>query len=169
VKRKQAPSYAKLRAYYQYDPITGLFWHLRNTGRGRIGQQAAVRPRPDGYYSIAIDGIWYLAHHIAWYYIYADWPDEIDHQNRQRGDNRLDNLRVAQRFQNNGNSDGWSQAKRTHKLPRGVYHHIAKHRPYRAQIVAHKRQVHLGCFKTVADAQAAYRRAARKHFREFFK
>jgi hypothetical protein len=116
---------------------------------------------------MAIDGVHYLAHHLAWYYLFAEWPDEIDHKNGLRGDNRLDNLRVARRFQNNGNSDGWSQIKRTHKLPRGVYHHFARCNPYRSQIVVNYKQIHLGCFPTVVEAEAAYKAAAKKHFGEF--
>ncbi len=164
--RTPAPDLKYLKLLYRYNPETGLFRHKRNTGRGRIGRIAGLQ-RDDGYISVSIDGLAYLAHHLAWYYVYGTWPQEVDHWDRNRSNNRIKNLRDATRGQNNMNSDGWSQDKRTHKLPRGVYHYPQCPGRYRSQIVVNKKPIHLGCFNSIAEAEQTYKAAAHKHFGEF--
>lgn len=49
-----------------------------------------------GYRQIRIDGILFMAHRLVWLMIRNEWPlDDIDHINRNRDDNRIENLRVA--------------------------------------------------------------------------
>lgn len=165
MKRKQAPPLQLLKALYQYNPRTGIFTHKRNTGRGRKGCAAGLH-RQDGHISISINGYSYLAHHLAWYYIYGTWPDEVDHEDRIRSNNRIKNLRDATRTQNNGNSNGWGYKKKS-GLPRGVYKHPGDPSRFRAQIFINYKAVHLGCFNSIEEAKIAYRKAAKKHFGEF--
>lgn len=162
---KKRPSLIRLMKLYLYNPETGLFIHKRDTGRGRSGELAGFI-RKDGYSSISIDGYSWLAHQLAWFYHYARWLPQLDHKNRVRHENWIKNLRPATRAQNNGNSEGWAQDKRKYRLPRGVYHYRNLSR-YRAQIVVNYKIIHLGCFDTVEEAQAAYQKAAVAHFGEF--
>lgn len=48
-----------------------------------------------GYKVIVIRKKPYYAHALAWLYCYGVWPTFIDHINRNRGDNRITNLREA--------------------------------------------------------------------------
>lgn len=165
MKIKKYPSWVQLRRLYYYDRLTGYFYHKRNTGRGRKGQRAGLL-RQDGYYSISINGQTWLAHRLAWFYCHCEWPDEVDHKDRNRSNNAVSNLRPVTRTQNNGNSNGWGPLKKS-GLPRGVYFHPCDKTRFRAQIFINYKAVHLGVFDTVADAVEAYTIAARQHFGEF--
>ena len=52
----------------------------------------------DGYLIIKVKTKQFKAHRIAWLLNYGDWPEgELDHINRIRTDNRIENLRVSNR------------------------------------------------------------------------
>lgn len=52
----------------------------------------------DGYLIIKIKGHQYKAHRIAWLLNYGEFPKtELDHRNRVRTDNRIENLRESNR------------------------------------------------------------------------
>lgn len=166
MRRRGPPDLVRLRNLYSYNPKTGLFVHRHSRYRVVKGEVAGSL-RTDGYIKMVVDGAQYLAHHLAWYIYYEEWVLELDHINRRRSENWIKNLRPATRAQNNGNNDGWAQEKRKHKLPRGVYTHPCVKGRYRAQIVADRKQIHLGCFATVKEAEMAYKEAANKYFGEF--
>lgn len=166
MKHRAAPAIHILKRLYLYVPETGVFRHKRDTARGRLGEIAGCL-RPDGYIKISVDGEQYLAHQLAWFYVYGEWLPEIDHINRKRSQNWIKNLRPATRAQNNGNSDGWAKDKRKHKLPRGVYHYARCPGRYRSQIEANYKIIHLGCFNSIEEADEAYKLAAIKYFGEF--
>lgn len=59
----------------------------------------------DGYLIIKVKGKQFKAHHIVWLLVYGDFPNqEIDHINRNKTDNRIENLRLSNRKQQNFNS-----------------------------------------------------------------
>lgn len=58
----------------------------------------------DGYLILKIKGKQFKAHRVAWFLNYGYFPkEEIDHINRDRTDNRIENLRVCSRLENNRN------------------------------------------------------------------
>lgn len=96
----------EVRALLRYEPSTGYFFWLRR-GRGRHMQDLS-RPagcvRADGYRHICIGGEAYMSARLAWFYVTGSWPKEqIDHRNRNRSDDRWDNLREATHAQNQHN------------------------------------------------------------------
>lgn len=111
----------KLKSILRYDGDTGQFIWLERKVRSkgdkvfntRYAGNVAGRSKPDawGYNTITIriNGVaeYYRAHILAWFYFYGSWPpigQELDHVNRDRWDNRIENLRLATRSQNNLNS-----------------------------------------------------------------
>lgn len=135
----------RLRSLLAYDPLTGSF-QWRHTGRGRsIGEAGFLDSK--GYRRICIDGREYKAHRLAWLYVNEVWPrNVIDHRNRIRADNRIDNLRDVSVAENTQNT--------TPK--RGVYR---LHGKWRAEIKAHGKRKHLGYFVDQSAAEHAYKEA----------
>lgn len=104
-----------------YSPATGRFTWVKPGFGVTVGMMAGCNSGNGGYVRIKIDGRLYLAHRLAWLYVYGVWPrEEIDHINLVRDDNRISNLREASRAQNSRNKtlrkDNSSGAK-------GVYWH----------------------------------------------
>ena len=59
----------------------------------------------DGYLILKIKGKQYKAHRIAWLLCKGDYPtEEIDHIDRNRTNNRIENLRLSNRFEQVDNS-----------------------------------------------------------------
>lgn len=60
----------------------------------------------DGYLILKIKGKQFKAHRVVWLLNYGYFPkDELDHINRNRTDNRVENLRVCSRAENNRNKN----------------------------------------------------------------
>lgn len=149
---------SRLREVLNYDPETGVFtWAIQRGNRCPLGGEAGGAAT-DGYIYIRVDGKLYCAHRLAWLYVNGEWPvGEIDHKNRDRGDNRLCNLREATRTQNQANvgkrSDNTSGFK-------GVSFHKRKGR-WQAQGRVHGRTKFFGYHATPEAASAAYVAATR--------
>jgi len=106
----------------------------------------------------------YKAHRLAWLYVHGEWPPEqLDHINGQRDDNRVENLRSATRAENAGNSK--RRADNTSGF-KGVYWN-AQRSKWQAKIRRGQLEKHLGLFVCKEDAAEAYRRAAADVFGEF--
>lgn len=161
IKRKAPPSMDRLKELYHCNPITGIFIHKKTSRQSKRGVIAGGLTS-DGYITVGIDGIGYRAHRLIWYYVHGTWPPEIDHKNRVKTDNRIDNLRIATTSQNQMNSDRTGSKKS--KLPRGVHVHRGR---YQSVITVDGKMKHLGCFYSIKEAALAYEEAARKHFGEF--
>ena len=60
----------------------------------------------DGYLIIKVKGKQFKAHRIAWFLYYGYFPkSELDHINRNKLDNRIENLRESNRIEQNRNKD----------------------------------------------------------------
>jgi hypothetical protein len=161
--RDLAPSLARLKSLYSYDPDTGIFRLTSGRGGYPAGKVAGTLSNT-GYLIIAVDGVRHPAHRLAWLYVHGFWPPAyIDHVNRDRADNRICNLRLATQSQNNVNSCLRSDNSTGHK---GVAFDVRRNR-YRAYIVLNGKQKHLGRFREFDKACAAYDRAAAELFGEF--
>ena len=154
---------AELRRLLSYDPSTGHFTWRTPRPKVRVGMRAGYL-HYRGYRYIEIDARAYAEHRLAWLYVTDRWPeDQLDHRNRQRDDNRFENLREATNGQNRANSNS-----RNRTGFKGVSHHPwMTERPYEARIRTKGRALSLGCYPTPEEAHQAYVEAARKHHGDF--
>jgi hypothetical protein len=152
----------QLRGLVDYDPNTGVFvwkhrieldrhvraWNTRYAGNitGSVNNV--------GYVQVNIGNHNYKAHRLAWLHVHGEWPkSQIDHINRVRTDNRIENLRLATPTENLWNSgvrlDNKSGAK-------GIDWHKGA-RKWRARITINDgTRINLGLFEVLSEASAAY-------------
>lgn len=163
-----------LRSILDYDQESGVFvwrerpdmrpmWNSRYAGK-RAGFAWTVNPGCV-YWSIRIHDWPFLAHRLAWLYVYGEWPNgQVDHIDGDGLNNRIANLRLATKSQNAANA----RRPRTNKSGyKGVCLVTGRTDKWRATIKAGGRQVHLGHFSDPREAHAAYCEAARKLHGEF--
>lgn len=142
----------RLKEVLTYNSLTGeFFWNVDKSQGAKKGQKACASINNAGYLRIGIDGKRYNAHRLAWLYVYGHFPEkDIDHINRVRTDNRIDNLRVVTKAENAQN-----------KISLGVFWH-KKAKKWQAQIKVNKKHFYLGLHKTFDEARLAYVNAAKK-------
>jgi hypothetical protein len=155
---------ARLRELLNYDPDTGLFTWRINIGCGhrraqikrRIGDLAGYA-NTYGYVMIGIEGREYRAHRLAWLYMTGEWPGGlIDHDNREKADNRWVNLREADKSLNAQNVlRAWSSSRT------GLQGVSYQANGYFARIRLRGKVTYLGRFKSADEAHAAYLAAKR--------
>lgn len=154
------PTAERARELLDYDQETGaLTW--------RVGHRAGARAGGDagrGYRTVSIDGRRYLEHRLIWLHVTGEWPsNEVDHRDKDRGNNRWCNLRLATHPQNSANrrvrnqtgfKGVWLAYGREGRLKRGKWR-------------AHFRGKYLGTFTSPEEAHEVHMKASREHFGEF--
>lgn len=165
MKAKKIPISADMaRELFRYDASSGrLFWRVRRPqSRVKVGDEVG-HLCSNGYRKAHVGPHTILVHRIIWLMSHGDCPDQLDHINLCKSDNRLENLRPADHYQNQYNTRlksqnssgykgvGWSNtAKRWH----------ARHRFKR-------KLVHVGYFDTPEEAHSAYAESVRRLHGEF--
>ena len=139
----------KLRSIASYAPETGLFTRKNGTKAGTLSHH--------GYLRMKIDDKTYQVHRLAWLYMTGGMPaHSIDHIDGDKLNNRISNLREADRSQNNQNGRA---AERKYELPRGVGISHPSGR-FKASISLGNKRRHLGTFNTPEEAGEFYQLAA---------
>lgn len=141
----------RLVSMLNYDPDSGVFTWLVDSGKNKTKGRVAGCTRSDGYIFIGVDGTQFRAHRLAWFYFYGVWPRQIDHIDGCRNNNRLSNLREVSASQNNRNR-GISDNNSSGVV--GVYW-FKRTGMWRAQIKSGGKNIHLGYFKSIEDAATA--------------
>lgn len=140
-----------------YNPETGIFtWLKVKSSRVKIGDIAGSL-QYEGYHRVRIYNKEYLAHRLAWFYVYREWPKgQIDHINGIKNDNRIKNLRDVSHSINgqnqtkhrNGHLVGTTWCKRDKK--------------WRSYIYINGKRKHIGVFLSQQEAHMAYLLKARE-------
>jgi hypothetical protein len=81
-----------------------LFWKKRPINLLYRSTIAGYKNTKDSYWRVVIKGTMYLKHRLVFLYHNGYLPKFIDHINGNREDNRIENLRVASRSENNHNA-----------------------------------------------------------------
>jgi hypothetical protein len=155
----------RVRDALDYDPETGIFlWKNPNKfGPRRTGQIAGCI-QSTGYRRIMIDYVRYFEQYLAWVFVYGTHPvNEIDHINKNPGDNRIRNLREATRSQNEQNKG--KPITNTSGI-RGVVW-CASREKWQAQLMLDKKMKFLGRYNTKEEAVIARKSAEKEFYGEF--
>lgn len=157
-------SLERLKELLDYNPETGFFrWKIRRSWVAKPGSIAGTRTKR-GYVAITIDQKIYMAHNLAWFYHYGEWPKtELDHRDTDGMHNAIDNLREATSSQNKTNQ----KVRRTNTTGFKGVSKKAGSIGYQAKITVRGKQIHLGYFETPEEAHEAYVSAANANFGEF--
>ena len=109
---------------------------------------------------VMVDGRQWLAHRLAWLYVHGEWPDQIDHVNGIKTDNRISNLRNVCARVNMENVRGPKANNRSSGVLGVTWWERGK--KWKAQINMRGRNRHLGYTDTIEDAQRLYLDAKRR-------
>jgi hypothetical protein len=154
-----------LRAVLNYDPDTGVFTWRDGVRWCRAGSRAGYVCRTYGYHMLKVNQRKCRAHHLAWLYVHGRWPsDEIDHINGDRADNRIANLREANRTQNLYNTVCKSNSRSGLK---GAFYDSSRGAWF-SSIRLNGKRVHLGMFDSAESAHAAYCEVANNAHGSYF-
>ena len=152
----------KVREHLSYDASTGVLYRIRDTRWWKGGQiETGIRTDSDGctYKQVGIGGEKVMAHRLAWLLYYKEWPDgQLDHQDGNGLNNRIDNLRCVTNMINAMNQ---KKNKRNTSGFVGVRKHAQDDR-WQARIYNNGEEVYLGIFKTKEQAVEARRIASIK-------
>lgn len=123
-----------------------LFWKVKRRSVSP-GDQAGC-PAMNGYWRIKINGRSYKRSRLVWLYVNGvdSHPRFLDHINRNRGDDRIENLRLVSHGENQRNRS-WGDSK-----CRYVYRDGNR---WRARVATRNGRVSLGRFESEQDAIAA--------------
>lgn len=155
------PTQTELQALLDYDPLTGeLTWKPRTSDQipheaGRKAWNTRYANKPAftsddgyGYKTGAINYVLMKAHRVIWKMVYGYDPVFIDHEDHNRSNNRLTNLRDSSRVQNQQNQ----KKKSTNSSgTTGVWFDQPRNR-WDAFIGLNGRRKYLGRFKTEQEA-----------------
>lgn len=134
-----------------YDPLTGDFRWVKTYGKGHKGSIAGS-VNTNGYLRIIYKGVRYYAHRLAYWWDTGLLPEEVDHIDRNRLNNKRENLRGTTRSGN-----GLNKIAQSNNLSTGVIG-VTLHRRKSGSIAyrAVFKSKHIGLFSTVEEASKAY-------------
>lgn len=160
-----------LRRLMACDPERGeLVWQPRpasmfTTSRAANRWNACYAGKPafdtveqKGYKSGKLFGKRLKAHRVIWAWVHDDWPDEIDHINGNKADNRLSNLRPVDHAENSRNRKFYSNNTNGSI---GVFQRPSGR--WCAHISVDRKRVVIGTFDTKEQAAAARQQAEAMH------
>lgn len=165
-----------------YDQEAGkLFWRHRpaemfKSGDGRYtaertcatwnaryaGKEAFTAVGTHGYACGAVFNKLLLAHRVVWALVTGEWPDGvIDHIDRDRLNNRFENLRQCTQAENSLNRVGYKTREKSSKFKGLWWHKVNK------KWIVEFRGKHIGSFEHEHEAASAYDREAHAYCPEF--
>lgn len=150
----------ELLSIFQYDHDTGTFTRLKSHGAYRAGSPAGAT-NAKGYRQISVRGVLYYAHRLVWLAEHGVLPAGlVDHINRDRSDNRIQNLRVVSAKENMENTGAYSSNTSGYK---GVQWD-KQYGKWIAVVQHNGKRVFAGRYGSVYDAHQAYERKVAQLF-----
>jgi hypothetical protein len=151
-------THKKLLETLHYEPSSGEFTWIKNTGLKDLVGKKAGSINSIGYVNMSLFGKRYSAHRLAWFYCFEEWPEfNIDHIDGNRSNNSLDNLRDVTQSLNVVNS--------RLPLPKSGFKGVrASGSKWRAYAEKNGKHVGLGTYNTAEEASEAYIEYTQKRY-----
>lgn len=173
---RKLPSQKYLQACLDYNPATGkLFWkkrptrhfvdaHAAATWNTRFAGKEAFISNQRGYKTGRVAGIIYFANRIVWKLVTGqETSREIEHQDRNPGNNKWTNLRLAHHYQNGANK---SLHRNNKSGVAGVTFNKTEQK-WKAHIRVRGKRISLGTYTSKNKAVFVRKVAEKKYFKEF--
>lgn len=156
--RKPLPSKQYLEECFLYEDGI-LYWRERpsshfqdETIKRRVTSRCAGQPAGyasmegsiTGYTQVRLDGVLYQAHRIIYKMLYNEEPENIDHIDRDKSNNKAENLRAVSPRGNSENSSKISHTGATHCGG------------FRVRVRYKIKTYHIGVYKTLFFAKKVY-------------
>lgn len=155
---KQLPSQEILHNFFDYADGQ-LFWK-KSKAKAKAGNPVGWVEK-NGYVATNLNGTRYRVHRLIFMFFNNYCPEFIDHIDGNKKNNKIENLRPANKFENACNR----KASKKNKLNvKGVCVERGK---YKANIKKFGKTIHIGYFESLEDAKNAYTIAAKKIHGEF--
>jgi len=106
------PTMERVRELFNYDASTGkLIRKIHASNNAKAGSIVGWE-NADGYLNVRVDRVVYKVHQIVWLHVHGAWPaGVVDHINRNKTDNRIENLRDTTVQVNNINKGARKDSK----------------------------------------------------------
>jgi hypothetical protein len=148
----------ELKAICRYDGEIGRLVYTVRRG-GILPGRTMGRINPCGHVQVEIRGVHYFEHRLVWLYHYGVFPTkELDHINRVKHDNRIENLREVTKSENQQNRDRSSIKSKSGHL--GVVW-VPDCKKWAARLMVNKKRMEFGKFADLNDAIRARKEAER--------
>lgn len=158
-----------------------LYWKVSRNTKIRIGDRAGwISKTHSGLrYFIRIDKNMYYCARIIFFMHHNWWPEMVDHEDRNSLNNKIENLRAADGFQNAANvkkkpnrTSKYMGVHFTIKTKRNILKTTGELKEYNshkwvAQISHINKRIWIGNYNTEIEAALAYNRAAVMYHGEF--
>jgi hypothetical protein len=157
-------SQSRLHSLLHYDPDEGLFRWIVSKQGVTIGQVAGS-PVKAGYSRIHLEGKLYQTSHLVFLYMTGSFPtedQEVDHIDRNPRNDKWNNLRLVNKFQNRWNRgthrNNTSGIKGVRQIHNGRW---------KAYIRVNGKGLHLGYFDTLEEAAIIRHEAEQKYYGKY--
>jgi hypothetical protein len=152
-----------IRHIATYDPETGEFVRIKKkswTGNWYNCHSVPKSITEYGYFQMNVNGRPYVIHRLIWLWMTGEWPDDIDHIDGDRQNNKWKNLRSISRQENLKNMG--IKSTNTSGVTGVSFNNQSK--KWQAYIHSEKRKrKHLGYFESIEDAITARLKAEKKY------
>ena len=141
----------RLKELFEYE--NGLLIRIVKTSNNtKVGDVVGTSTDAAGYAMVKIDGATQRVHRMIWIYHNGAIEDKyiIDHKDRNKSNNKIENLRKVTKQENSFNSNAKG------------YYYYKKLKKWRALIGIDGVRKSLGCFETEAEAKVAYQNAKKE-------
>ena len=151
---------AELKNLFTY--IDGNLIAKTNSKQRKIGDTLSSL-NDKGYLRSSVNGKSYRVHRLVFLYHHGYMPEQVDHIDGNRTNNRIENLREATSAQNNQNRKVTSKSG----IKGVVWHKQSK--KWVASICLNRKSIHLGSFLSIEEAALVANRARQLAHGEFYR